>query len=67
MMLPARHYVSDVTEFINKLKSTKPELERQQQNGRAIFWDKPPRDLAERSKMDQGRVAQQGYVYQSKD
>lgn len=67
MMLPSRHYVSEITEFIRKLKSDRPELEREQQQGRAIWWDKPPRDLAERRKMEQGKVPQHGYVYQSDD
>lgn len=67
MMLPSRHYVSEITEFIRKLKSDRPELEREQQQGRAIWWDKPPRDLAERRKMEQGKVPQPGYVYQSDD
>lgn len=66
MMLPSRHYESDITRFIRELKSQRPELDREQQNGRAIWWDKPPLDLAERRKMDQGRVQQQAYVYQTK-
>ncbi|HZQ61505.1 MAG TPA: DUF3460 family protein [Casimicrobiaceae bacterium] len=65
MMLPSRHYESDITRFIRELKAERPELDRDQQNGRAIFWDKPPQDLAERSRMDQGRVQQQAYVYQT--
>lgn len=67
MMLPSRHYVSDITRFIRELKEKRPELDREQQNGRAIWWDKPPQDLAERRRMDQGRVQQQAYVYQTKD
>jgi len=59
-------YRSDVTQFIEQLKSDKPDLEAQQRAGRAIWWDKPPQDLAERRKMDQGRVQQQAYVYQTK-
>ena len=65
MMLPARNYESDLTKFIRELKSEKPELDRDQQNGRAIWWDKPPRDLAERRRMDEGGVQQQPYVYQA--
>ncbi|MDQ6618557.1 MAG: DUF3460 family protein [Pseudomonadota bacterium] len=65
MMLPARHYQSDITKFIRELKADEPELDRDQQNGRAIWWDKVPQDLAERLRMDQGRVQQQAYVYQT--
>ena len=64
-MLPSRQYESEFTRFIRELKATKPELDRAQQNGRAIWWDKPPRDLAERRKIDQGLVQQQAYVYQN--
>jgi uncharacterized protein DUF3460 len=66
MMLPARHYVSDHTKFMRELLEQKPQLERKQQEARAIWWDKRPRDLAARSDMDQNRVPQPPYVYQSK-
>jgi hypothetical protein len=66
MMLPSRGYESELTKFVKELKAKQPELDREQQNGRAIWWDKPPQDLAERRKMDQGRVQQQPYVYQTK-
>lgn len=66
MMLPSRHYVSEITRFIRDLKAQRPELDRDQQNGRAIWWDKPPQDLAERRRMEQGRVQQQAYVYQTR-
>lgn len=33
-------YQSDATQFINQLKATKPELDKQQQAGRALLWDK---------------------------
>jgi len=65
MMLPSRLYESDITRFIKELKADRPELDRDQQNGRAIWWDKPPRDLAERRRMDEGSVQQQAYVYQA--
>lgn len=66
MMLPARNYESEITRFIKELKAQKPELDRAQQNGRAIWWDKPAQDVAERRKLDDDRVQQQGYVYQTK-
>ncbi|MEO5701358.1 MAG: DUF3460 family protein [Casimicrobiaceae bacterium] len=66
MMLPSRLYESNLTKFIRELKVERPELDREQQNGRAIWWDKPPRDLDERRKMDEGLVQQQAYVYQNK-
>lgn len=65
MMLPARHYVSDHTRFIRELMANMPELAQQQQQGRAIWWDKRPADLALRQEMEAGRVPQRAYVYQS--
>jgi hypothetical protein len=65
MMLPARHYVSDHTRFIDELRAKKPGLAEAQQQGRAIWWDKSPQDLALRREMDAGRVPQPAYVYQT--
>jgi hypothetical protein len=67
MMLPSRHYVSDHTKFIRELLERKPELVEKQREGRAIWWDKTPRALADEAKMDAGRVPQSGYVYDGKD
>jgi len=63
-MLPARHYESDHTRFIREMKDRKPQLEGEQQQSRAIWWDKRPADLALRRRMDEGRIPQAGYVYQ---
>jgi hypothetical protein len=65
LMLPARNYESDHTKFIRELLKRKPQLQDDQKKGRAIWWDKEPADLAERRKMDEGRVAQAPYVYQT--
>lgn len=65
MFLPSRHYESDHTRFIRELLEKKPQLEEEQQKGRAIWWDKRPQDLAERNKMDEGSVPQPAYVYQN--
>lgn len=64
-MLPARNYVSDHTQFIRKLMEEKPDLQKKQREGRGIWWDKSPDDLAQRRSMDEGRVAQRAYVYGS--
>ena len=66
-MLPSRHYESDHTRFIREMKERKPDLEREQQKSRAIWWDKRPQDLAKTKEMDEGRVPQTGYVYQAQD
>jgi hypothetical protein len=65
IMLPARSYESDHTKFIRELMDRNPELRKEQQTGRAIWWDKRPHDLADREVMDKGNVAQQPYVYQN--
>jgi len=65
LFLPSRHYVSDHTRFMRELLDAKPELVADQQKGRAIWWDKRPQDLAEETRMDEGRVAQSPYVYQN--
>jgi len=65
LMLPARNYESEHTRFIRELMAEKPQLAAEQRKGRAIWWDKRPRDLADRRVMDQGRVPQKPYVYQS--
>ena len=48
-----------------ELLAKKPDLAREQQQGRAIWWDKSPQDLALRREMDEGRVPQSPYVYQN--
>ena len=57
-------YRSEATQFIDALKTAKPELEAQQRQGRALLWDK----VVDRSAVAQARaatVAQQPYVYQT--
>ncbi|MCC6867397.1 MAG: DUF3460 family protein [Burkholderiales bacterium] len=66
-MLPARDYVSEHTQFIRKLLADKPAIEDVQRQGRALFWDKKPDDLAARRDMDERTVPQRAYVYYSID
>jgi len=58
-------YQSDTTQFINKLKAQRPELDAQQQAGRALLWDKKV-DYGAWKEYDEARVAQQPYVYQTR-
>ena len=57
-------YKSDVTSFIEELKSKKPTLESEQKAGRALLWD---RDIDRSAQADwsEARVPQQPYVYQT--
>ena len=57
-------YQSDATQFINQLKATKPELDQQQQTGRALLWDKQV-DRTVWSDYREGQVEQKPYVYQT--
>jgi hypothetical protein len=57
-------YQSDTTQFINQLKNQHPELDAQQQEGRALLWDKHL-SRAEQQAFKDGRVAQKPYVYQT--
>jgi len=61
--LPARHYESEHTKFIRELLEKRPQIDEDRRRGRAIWWDKQPRELALRAEMDEGGVPQKGYVY----
>ena len=58
-------YKSDVTQFIETLKQTRPNLEQEQREGRALLWDKAI-DRDQQAQARQARVPQQAYVYQTK-
>lgn len=58
-------YKSDVTQFIEELKSKKPTLEAEQCAGRALLWDKQI-DRDAQQDFREARVPQQAYVYQTK-
>lgn len=55
-------YQSDVTQFIEQLKTEKPDLEAQQRAGRAIWWDKHL-DREAIADWKRAGVAQKPYVY----
>lgn len=57
-------YQSDTTQFIQQLKTQRPELERQQREGRALLWDQQV-DRDAQQQFRAGRVAQKPYVYQT--
>jgi hypothetical protein len=56
-------YKSEITQFLEELKTQKPELEAQQRQGRALLWDNEPINLDERTRAQAARVAQKPYVY----
>lgn len=57
-------YQSDTTQFINQLKTSRPELSSQQREGRALLWDKQV-DLQAQQDHRAARVPQKPYVYQT--
>lgn len=59
-------YKSDVTNFIDELRAKKPGLEQEQRDGRALLWDKQV-DRQAQADFRAARVAQQPYVYQTKE
>jgi hypothetical protein len=61
----AAGYESEFTRFLRELKAGNPELEREQREGRAIWWDKDvDPDLYKRFR--QSTLPQPAYVYQPK-
>ncbi|MGD9775187.1 DUF3460 family protein [Diaphorobacter sp.] len=58
-------YESETTQFIKQLKAQKPELDAQQQAGRALLWDKQV-DHEAWQQYNAARVPQQPYVYQTR-
>jgi hypothetical protein len=55
-------YNSDVTSFIEEMKTKRPDLEAQQRAGRAIWWDKSL-DREQLKEWREAKVAQKPYVY----
>ena len=57
-------YKSDVTQFLDELKTQRPSLEEEQRAARALLWDKAV-DREAWANYAAARVAQKPYVYQS--
>ena len=59
----AAGYVSEFTKFLQDLKGKRPDLEREQREGRAIWWDKDV-DPELYRRFDESTLPQPAYVYQ---
>jgi hypothetical protein len=57
-------YRSETTQFIEQLKTQKPDLEARQRQGRELLWDKTVDRIAS-AEYRAARVAQKPYVYQT--
>jgi hypothetical protein len=58
-------YESEFTKFIREWKQQRPQIEAQQRESRAIWWDHK-QDLETMKRVKESRVKQQAYVYQTK-
>jgi hypothetical protein len=58
-------YKSEITSFIEEMKSKRPTLEDEQRRGRALLWDRP-QDREAQAEYKDAQVSQQPYVYQTK-
>lgn len=58
-------YNSEITRFIDDLKTARPDLEAQQRAGRARLWDKEQIDRELQREWAEAKVAQKPYVYGS--
>ena len=57
-------YKSEVTQFIEQLKSQDPTLEAKQRQGRDLLWDKEV-NRSDWSEYREAQVEQKPYVYQT--
>ena len=57
-------YQSEVTQFIQQLKTEEPDLESRQRAGRALLWDKHV-DRQAWTEWREAQVPQKPYVYQN--
>ncbi len=57
-------YKSEVTQFIEQMKASKPTLEAEQRKGRELLWDKTV-DRSAWREYRAAQVPQKPYVYQT--
>jgi hypothetical protein len=63
-----RLYASPFEQFLNDYKSTHPDVDRKQREGRALLWDKLPMAIQTTDEPYGKTVLRQpGYVYYSGD
>jgi len=60
------NYESDHTKFIKELKEKNPGMDERQVAGRSLLWDKSPLSLDEQRRIEESRLRQQAYPYQTK-
>ncbi len=58
-----KQYKSEITEFISNLKTSNPELEKNQKFGRSILWDSTEVLKQKSENISHNEVKQSPYVY----
>ena len=56
-------YQSEITQFLTELKTEHPQLEAEQQAGRALLWDKEPLSVEDQRRAKAAKLKQRAYVY----
>ena len=56
-------YQSEITKFLTELKTEHPQLEAEQQAGRALLWDKEPLSVEDLRRAKAAKLKQRAYVY----
>lgn len=56
-------YESEHTKFMREWLAQHPEEFEVQQSGRALWWDRGPRDLDEQQRLAAAKVPQKPYYY----
>lgn len=56
-------YTSEFTQFLGELKSKQPQLEADQQAGRALLWDQEPLSTEDQRRAKAAKLKQRAYVY----
>ena len=56
-------YQSEITQFLTELKTEHPNLEAEQQAGRALLWDKEPLSVEDQRRAKAAKLKQRAYVY----
>lgn len=61
-----KNYTSEFTKFIEEMKKNNPDVEKNQQAGRNLLWDKKPINLDETKRDNDSKLKQSSYVYHNK-
>jgi DNA gyrase inhibitor GyrI len=56
-------YESDITKFMRELFEKNPQMAAEQQEARAMWWEKPAVTPAEQQRTDASALPQKAYVY----